>query len=114
MWQLEEFAAPWDQTHPATSQDLVAQLGASDSGLCLPAGDPEGDLHDQRDRIAAHDTAKGDEERASLPHEEAAMKLLYMALTNVSRKWHTIQSWREALNQFQILWPERMPALERA
>jgi putative transposase len=52
--------------------------------------------------------------RASFPNEEAAMKLLYMALTNVSRKWHVIQSWREALNQFQILWPERMPALERA
>ena len=52
--------------------------------------------------------------RASFPNEEAAMKLLYMALMNVSRKWHTIQSWREALNQFQILWPERMPALERA
>ena len=51
--------------------------------------------------------------RGSFPHEAAAMKLLYMALMNVAQKWHVIQSWREALNQFQILWPERMPGLER-
>ena len=51
--------------------------------------------------------------RGSFPNEEAAMKLLYLALRNVAKKWHTIQSWREALNRFQILWPDRMPALER-
>jgi transposase-like protein len=41
------------------------------------------------------------------------MKLLYLAIQNVSRKWSFVQGWREALNRFQILWPERMPALER-
>jgi hypothetical protein len=24
-----------------------------------------------------------------------------------------VQGWRDALNRFQILWPERMPKLER-
>jgi putative transposase len=48
--------------------------------------------------------------RGSFPNEEAARKLLYLALRNVSKKWHTIQGWREALNRFMILWPERMPA----
>ena len=51
--------------------------------------------------------------RASFPNEEAATKLLYMALLNVSKKWNAVQNWREALNDFQILWPERMPALDR-
>jgi putative transposase len=49
--------------------------------------------------------------RGSFPSEEAARKLLYLALRNVSKKWHTIQSWKEALNRFTILWPNRMPAL---
>jgi putative transposase len=49
----------------------------------------------------------------SFPNEEAAMKLLYLAVQNMSRKWSTVQGWREALNHFQILWPERMPALDR-
>ncbi len=52
--------------------------------------------------------------RGSFPNEEAALRLLYLALKNHSKKWSFIQGWREALNQFQILWPERMPALERA
>ena len=46
--------------------------------------------------------------RGSFPTQEAAIKLLYLALRNVSKKWHTIQGWREALNQFSIRWPERM------
>jgi len=35
--------------------------------------------------------------RGSFPTQEAAIKLLYLALQNVSRKWHTVQGWREAL-----------------
>lgn len=47
--------------------------------------------------------------RGSFPNEEAAMKLLYLALRNVAAKWHTIQSWKEALNRFAILWEDRFP-----
>ena len=39
---------------------------------------------------------------------EAAIKLLYLALQNVSKKWHAVQGWREALRQFPIRWPERI------
>ena len=46
--------------------------------------------------------------RGSFPTQEAAIKLLYLALQNVSKKWRTIQGWREALRQFSIRWPERM------
>ena len=48
--------------------------------------------------------------RGSFPGEEAAMKLLYLALRNVIARWDTIQSWKEALNHFQILWGERIQA----
>jgi putative transposase len=53
--------------------------------------------------------------RGSFPTEDAAMKLLYLALSNASKKWTMpIQNRSKALNQFAILRPERMPALERA
>jgi putative transposase len=48
--------------------------------------------------------------RGSFPSEEAAIKLLYLALRNVIAKWDTIQSWRQALNHFQMLWGERIAA----
>jgi putative transposase len=46
--------------------------------------------------------------RGSFPSQDAAIKLLYLALQNVAKKWHTIQRWREALRQFAIRWPERI------
>jgi len=48
--------------------------------------------------------------RGSFPSEEAALKLLYLALRNVSAKWETIQYWKQALNQFEILWGDRLCA----
>jgi len=36
--------------------------------------------------------------RGSFPNEEAAMKLLYLALRNVAKKWNAIQGWKQALN----------------
>jgi len=47
--------------------------------------------------------------RGSFPNEEAAMKLLYLALRNVAKKWNAIQGWKEALNRFAILWEDRFP-----
>jgi putative transposase len=46
--------------------------------------------------------------RGSFPTQDAAIKLLYLALQNVSKKWQSVQGWREALRQFTIRWPERM------
>jgi putative transposase len=46
--------------------------------------------------------------RGSFPSEEAAIKLLYLALRNVIAKWETIQHWKQALNHFQMLWGERI------
>jgi putative transposase len=47
--------------------------------------------------------------RGSFPNEEAAMKLLYLALRNVAKKWNAIQGWKQALNRFAILWEDRFP-----
>lgn len=46
--------------------------------------------------------------RASFPNEESAIKLLYLALRNASAKWEGVQHWRQALNQFEILWGDRL------
>jgi putative transposase len=48
--------------------------------------------------------------RGSFPSEESAVKLLYLALRNVIAKWEAIQHWKQALNQFELLWGERIRA----
>jgi len=52
--------------------------------------------------------------RASFPNEQAAMKLLYLALKNVSAKWQTTNHWGAALNQFTLLWEDRIRAATRS
>ena len=46
--------------------------------------------------------------RGSFPSEEAALKLIYLALRNVIQKWETVQGWKQALNHFQMLWGDRI------
>jgi putative transposase len=51
--------------------------------------------------------------RGSFPSEEAALKLLYLALQNISKKWEVVQHWKAALNQFEILWGDRIRAAQK-
>ena len=40
----------------------------------------------------------------------ALIKLYYLALRNISKKWTMpIQNWKAALNRFTIMFDERMP-----
>ena len=48
--------------------------------------------------------------RGSFPNDEALLKLFYLALRNISKKWAMpIQNWEAALNCFTIMFDERMP-----
>ncbi len=48
--------------------------------------------------------------RASFPSEEAALKLLYLALRNVAQRWRPAPNWRTSLNHFLLLWGDRIEA----
>ena len=50
--------------------------------------------------------------RGSFPSDEALLKLFYLALRNISRKWTMpIRDWKAALTRFTIQFEERMPSL---
>jgi len=46
--------------------------------------------------------------RGSFPTEEAAIKLLYLALRNVSKKWETVQHWKQMLNYLDTVCADRI------
>jgi putative transposase len=47
--------------------------------------------------------------RGSFPSDEALMKLFYLALKNISRKWTMpIRDWKSALTRFTIQFEDRM------
>jgi putative transposase len=51
--------------------------------------------------------------RGSFPSDEAATKLLYLALRNLGVHWRPAIEWRAAYTQFAIMFPDRLPAVIR-
>jgi putative transposase len=51
--------------------------------------------------------------RASFPNEESALKLIYLALKNVSKRWRPTPTWRTSLNHFMLLWSDRIEAAQQ-
>jgi len=50
--------------------------------------------------------------RKIYPNEESALKLIYMAIHEASKRWTMpIHHWKQALNHFAILYEDRMPEL---
>ena len=57
--------------------------------------------------------------RGSFPSDEAVFKILYLALKNAAKKWTMpiqnclpVQTGKEAMNQFSIMFEERMVLLD--
>jgi len=46
--------------------------------------------------------------RGSFPSEEAALKLLYLALSKVAAKWETVQHWKQMLNYLDMVCGDRI------
>jgi putative transposase len=113
--QREALARKWDATYP-----MVSQIWRRNWDRIIPFFAYPGEI---RKVIYTTNTIESlnmslrkiIKMRGSFPNEEAAMKLLYLALRNAAKKWTMpVQNWSGALNRFSILWPERMPAPERA
>ena len=48
--------------------------------------------------------------RGSFPNDDSILKILYLAINRVSKKWTMpLRSWKAALNQFVILFGDRVP-----
>ena len=53
---------------------------------------------------------KATNNRKVFPHDQAAMKVVYLAIDAASKKWSMpVRNWKGALNRFMIEFPERMP-----
>ena len=108
--QLKEFGLKWDARYPTISKQWI---GSWERLAVFFAYPPEirkviyttnavESVNDSLRRIIKN--------RGSFPSDEAALKLVYLALQNISKKWTMpVKDWRAALNQFAILFEGRLP-----
>ena len=53
--------------------------------------------------------------RGHFPSDDAATKLIWLALRNITADWgRAAKEWREAMNQFAVLYEERFTAAAHA
>jgi putative transposase len=111
--KLTEFAQMWDARYPSIAKSWKANWAR----IVPMFGFPE-DI-----RRAVYTTnaieslnmslRKVIKTRASFPNDEAAFKLLYLALRNIAKKWTMpIPHWSQAMNAFSIIFEGRVPSLD--
>ena len=107
--RLNEFAAKWDERFPSISRSW-----RSNWSRVIPFF-----AHPPEIRRIIYTTnvieslnmslRKVTKTRASFPNDDAALKLLYLALRNISRKWtRPVHDWGPALGRFSILYEGRL------
>ena len=92
--QLEAFASKWDATHPT-----ISQIWRRNWARVIPFFGFSPEIRKVIYTTNAVESLnmtlrKVIKTRAAFPTEEAALKLLYMALQNVAKKWSQVQGWR--------------------
>jgi putative transposase len=107
--QLAEFAAQWDPRYPSISalwrrnwQGVIPffQFPPEIRKIVYTTNAIESLNMSLRKAIKL---------RGAFPSEDAALKVMYLALRNLARKWNAVQGWKEALNRFALLWEARFP-----
>ena len=106
---LERFADRWDTKYPAISPSWLADWErltvCFDSPPAIRRAISTTNAIESLN-YALRKILKG---RSAFPHDESIIKLLYMGLQHVAKKWtQPIPEWKAALNQFVMLFGERV------
>jgi putative transposase len=107
--QLEEFAAKWDPKYPT-----IAALWRRNWLEVIPFFQFPPEIRKIVYTTNAIESLnmslrKAIKTRGAFPSEDAALKVMYLALKNLAAKWHAVQGWKEALQRFALLWEARFP-----
>jgi putative transposase len=107
---LDAFAHTWDSQYPTISRQWREQWEPLTGFFAYPeeirrviyTTNAIESLNSSIRKIIKH--------RRVFPNDEAATKLIYLAVQNAAKKWTLpIKNWKAALNQFAILFEERLP-----
>ena len=107
---LDSFSDKWDATHPKVSQSWRNNWQRIIPYFAYPPQIRKAIYTTNAIESLNMSLRKVTKNRGSFPNDEAMFKLLYLALTNISKKWTMpIKDWKSALNQFSIMFEERLP-----
>lgn len=108
--ELENFAKKWDGKYPTISKQWRLKWQHITSMYDLPMPIRKATYTTNVIESVNSVIRKFTRNRKQYPNRESALKLVYMAIHEASKKWTMpIPKWKEALNHFAILFEGRMP-----
>jgi putative transposase len=109
---LEVFAQAWDAKYPTITKMWRAKWTDIITLFDYPAPIRKAIYTTNAIESVNSVIRKFTRNRKIYPNEESALKIVYMAIHEASRKWTMpIHHWKQALNHFAILFEGRMPEL---
>src|ERR1039457_4854177 len=109
--ELTAFEAKWDKTHPTIGQSWRRNWDQVIPFFAYPPDIRKVIYTTNAIESLNMSLRKVTKNRGSFPNDEAMLKLLYLALKNIAKKWTLpIRDWKAAMNRFSILFEDRMPS----
>ena len=110
LFALEEFGEKWNEKYPVIAKSWTANWQKINPMFAFPKEIRKAIYTTNVIESLNYSLRKITKTRAAFPTEEAAMKLIWLGLQNIEKKWTMpIQNWSLAMNQFVIIFEGRMP-----
>jgi len=107
---LDRFAGKWDKKYPAISKSWSNRWGEVIPFLKFSPEIRRAVYTTNAIESVNYNLQRNLKTRHSFPNDESAMKLIFMILRRISKRWTMpIRNWGEALNQFAIIYGDRVP-----
>ena len=108
--ELSAFETKWDATHPTIGMSWRRNWDQIIPFFAYPPDIRKVIYTTNAIESLNMSLRKVTKNRGSFPNDEAMLKLLYLALKNIAKKWTLpIRDWKAAMNRFTILFQDRMP-----
>jgi putative transposase len=109
---LKTFGERWDAKYPTIVKQWTAKWPHIISMFDLPPAIRKATYTTNMIESVNSVIRKFTRNRKQYPNRESALKLIYMAIHEASKKWTMpIPKWKDALNHFAILFDDRMPKI---
>jgi transposase-like protein len=109
---LDQFAQVWDAKYPTIAKQWRAKWSDIVTLFDFPPAIRRAIYTTNAIESVNSVIRKFTRNRKIYPNEESALKLVFMAIREASKKWtKPIHHWKEALNHFAILYEGRVPEL---
>lgn len=106
---LDEFALKWDEDHPTISKSWRANWERLSVFFDYPPQIRKVIYTTNAIESVNASLRKVTKTRRSFPNDKSVMKVLYLALHQIAKKWTMpIRDWKQAMSQFMILFGDRI------